>query len=90
MTKFLSAAAFPGILLSGILGQKVAKRLWSQLLGSPPPDTGQEDVRWVQLIPAAIVEGTIYQLSRMLFDRSLRRAIAKSTGTWPGEPGEGQ
>lgn len=90
MSKLLSAAAFPGILLSGILGQKVAKRLWSQLLDSPPPDTAQEHVRWIQLIPAAIVEGTVYQLSRMLFDRGVRRAIATATGRWPGEPGQGQ
>ena len=90
MSKLLSAAAFPGILLSGILGQKVAKKLWTRLLDGPPPDTAQEDVRWVQLIPAAIVEGTVYQLSRMLFDRGVRRAIATVTGTWPGEPGQGQ
>ncbi len=90
MGKFLSKAAFPGILLSGILGQKVAARLWTKVLGSPPPDTAQQDVRWLQLIPAAVVQGTLYQLSRMLFDRGLRLAVAKATGNWPGEPGEGQ
>ncbi len=86
----LSIAIFPGVLISGILGQKVAKMLWSRVLGSAPPDTGQEHVRWPQLIPAAIVEGTVYQLSRMLFDRGVRRAIATATGTWPGELGQGQ
>lgn len=90
MSKALSMLIFPGVLISGILGQKVAKILWSRVLGSAPPDTGQEDVRWPQLIPAAMVEGTVYQLSRMLFDRGVRRAIATATGAWPGEPGQGQ
>lgn len=68
----------------------MAAKLWEKAAGSPPPDTGQEDVRWAQLVPAAIVEGTVYQLSRMAFDRGLRVVVAKSTGTWPGKTGEGQ
>jgi hypothetical protein len=88
--KVLSAAGFPGILLAGIVGQKIATALWARLLGSPPPDTAQQDVRWIHLIPAAIVEGTLYKLSRMLFDRGLRLAVARTTGNWPGETGQGQ
>ncbi len=84
MSKFFSIAEFPIILFSGILGQKMADGLWSRFLDSDPPDTAQEDVRWAQLIPAAIVEGTFYKLARMLVDRGLRMAVARSTGTWPG------
>ena len=90
MGKFLSTAGFPGILLAGILGQKIAGALWSKALGDPPPDTAQRDVRWIQLLAAAVVEGTIYKLSRMLFDRGMRVAVAKTTGNWPGEAGQGQ
>lgn len=90
MSKVLSMLAFPGILLSGILGQKVAKAVWSRVAGTPPPDTAQEHVRWSQLVPAAVVEGTVYQVSRMLFDRGVRRGVASVTGNWPGEPGQGQ
>lgn len=90
VSKVLSTVGFPGILLAGILGQKIAAALWSKALGNPPPDTAQQDVRWTQLIPAAVVEGTIYKLSRMLFDRGLRLAVAKTTGNWPGEAGQRQ
>lgn len=87
MSKFFSIAEFPVILLAGILGQKIADKLWSQVLDSEPPDTAQEEVRWPQLIPAAIVEGTLYKIARMLVDRGLRVAVARSTGTWPGAEG---
>ncbi len=90
MSKFVSAAGFPIILLAGIIGQKVAAKLWSQILGSEPPDTAQENVRWPQLIPAAIVEGTFYKVARMLIDRGLRTAVARTSGTWPGQVGEGE
>jgi hypothetical protein len=90
VSKFISAAGFPVILLAGIMGQKIAAKLWRQVLGSEPPDTAQEDVRWPQLIPAAIVEGTLYKIARMLIDRGLRVAVAKSTGSWPGQVGQGE
>lgn len=90
MSKFVSAAGFPVILIAGILGQKVAARLWKQVFGEDPPDTAQEHVRWPQLIPAAIVEGLLYKVARMLVDRGLRVAIARSTGSWPGQVGEGE
>ena len=90
MSKFISAAGFPIILISGILGQKIAARLWTKVFGREPPDTAQEHVRWPQLIPAAIVEGTVYKLARMLVDRGPRLAVAKSTGSWPGQVGQGE
>lgn len=84
MSKFFSMAKFPIIVLSGILGQKIADKLWSQVFGSDAPDTEQEDIRWAQLIPAAVVEGTLYKIARMMVDRGLRTAVARSTGRWPG------
>ncbi len=90
MSGLLSKAQFPIILVAGILGQKIAAKLWSRTLGGDPPDTAQEDVRWAQLVPAAIVEGTLYKLARMLVDRGLRVAVARSTGSWPGRTGEGE
>ena len=43
-----------------------------------------------QLIPVAIVEGTLYKLARMAIDRGLRVAAARSEGTWIGKPGQGE
>jgi hypothetical protein len=90
MSKVLSIAAFPVIVLSGVIGRKLAALLWSRVFGSPPPDTAQEHVRVPQLLAAAVVEGTLWQLSRMAIDRGLREGIARATGTWPGNPGDGE
>jgi class 3 adenylate cyclase len=88
--KFISIAEFPIILTSGIVGQKVAAKVWTKAFGDAPPDTAQEDVRWAVLIPAAIVEGIFYKLFRVAVERSLRVGIARSTGTWVGGAGEGE
>lgn len=90
MSKVVSTLEFPIILIAGILGQKVASKLWSSVLGSDPPDTAEEHVNWPLLIPAAIVEGTFYKAFRMLVERGVRLAVARSTGTWVGRAGEGE
>lgn len=90
MNKFISIAEFPVLIIAGILGQKVAAKLWSSVLGDDPPDTARQDVSWAQLLPAAVVEGTLYKVFRMVIERGLRIGIARSTGTWIGRPGEGE
>jgi hypothetical protein len=90
MSKLIAAAEFPIILLAGILGQKVAAKLWSAVLKSDPPDTSQEDVRWSLLLAAAVVEGTLYKLARMAVERSLRTSLARATGSWPAAVGKGE
>ncbi len=90
MQSLPSVLAFPIILGAGILGQKLAAKLWSQVFDEDPPDTGQEDVRLVPLLGAAVIEGTMYKLLRMLADRALRQGVLKLSGTWPGQTGEGE
>ncbi len=90
MQKLPSAVAFPTILVAGILGQKAAAKLWSLAFGEDPPDTAQEDVDLPPLLAAAVLEGTMYKLLRMLADRALRQGVLKLSGTWPGEAGEGE
>jgi hypothetical protein len=90
MSKLLLKAELPILVLGGIIGQKVAAKLWSQLFKAEVPDTAQENVRLVLLLPAAVLEGTLYKLARMGIDRSLRIAAAKSEGSWIGKSGEGE
>ncbi|MDQ3607870.1 MAG: DUF4235 domain-containing protein [Actinomycetota bacterium] len=90
MLTLLLKAELPILVVAGILGQKIAAKIWSSALGSEPPDTAQQDLRWAQLVPAAILEGTLYKLARMGIDRSLRVAAARSEGTWIGKTGEGE
>ena len=90
MQSLPSAVAFPIILAAGILGQKLAAKLWSQAFNEDPPDTAQEDVRLMPLLGAAVLEGTLYKLLRMLTDRALRQGVRKLSGSWPGKAGEGE
>jgi uncharacterized membrane protein len=90
MLKFLLKVELPLLVVAGILAQKIAAKLWSSALGGPVPDTAQRDVQVAQLIPAAILEGTLYKLVRMTLDRGLRVAVARSQGNWVGKTGEGE
>ena len=90
MSKLLLKAELPVLVLAGILGQKVAAKLWERTTGSEVPDTAQREVNVAMLIPAAILEGTLYKLSRMGIDRALRHAAARSEGEWIGRSGEGE
>ncbi len=90
MQSLPSAVTFPVILVAGNLGKKLAAKLWSKAFGEDPPDTAQQDVRLAPLVAAAVVEGTMYMLLRMLVDRTLRRAVFGMSGNWPGEPGDGE
>ena len=78
------------LVIAGIIGQKLATKIWSRALGSDVPDTAQREVSVPMLIPAAILEGTLYKLSRMAIDRSLRRAAERSEGVWIGKAGDGE
>lgn len=90
MAKLILKAELPVLVLAGILGQKIAAKLWGKAFGTEVPDTAQEHVGLASLIPAAILEGTLYKLARMGIDRSLRVAASRSEGSWVGEPGDGE
>lgn len=90
MRKLLLRAELPILVVAGILAQKAVAKLWSRAFGGPVPDTAQEDVRLPLLIPAAVLEGTLYKLARMAIDRGLRVAAARSEGAWIGAAGEGE
>jgi hypothetical protein len=90
MMTLLLKAELPILVVAGIIGQKVAAKLWRLAFDSEVPDTAQKDVPVAALIPAAVLEGTLYKLARMAIDRSLRVAAARSEGTWIGKAGQGE
>ena len=90
MTKLLLKAELPILVVAGILGQKVAAKLWKTASGSEIPDTAEQHVRLASLVPAAILEGALYKFSRMAIDRGLRHLASRSEGSWVGEKGEGE
>ena len=90
MAKLLLRAELPILVVAGILGQKVAAKLWSRVFGTEVPDTAQQHIGLASLIPAAIFEGTLYKLARMGIDRGLRIAASRSEGRWVGGSGDGE
>ncbi|MDQ3691307.1 MAG: DUF4235 domain-containing protein [Chloroflexota bacterium] len=90
MFTILLKAELPVLVVAGIVSQKIAAKIWGQIFGEAVPDTAQKDVNFVMLIPAAVIEGTMYKLVRMGIDRGLRVAAARSEGTWLGKTGEGE
>ena len=90
MKSIPSVITFPTILIAGIVGQKLAAKLWQQIFDEEPPDTAQQDAPMVRLFFAAVIEGTMYKLLRMAADRGMRKAVLGVSGTWPGELGDGE
>ena len=72
-------------LLAGLVGQKAFERLWGLVDEEEPPSPEHREFSWPKLIAALLVEGAIFRLVKGLTDHAVRRAFAKSTGSWPGE-----
>ena len=75
-------------LLAGLLAQKLFERLWAAIDDEEPPEPSEPDIRYVKLVPALLVEGAVFRLTKGLVDHGLRGGFARATGTWPGEKKE--
>lgn len=74
-------------LLAGFIAQKGFERIWAVFDEEEPPEPGQSDARLIKLVPALLVEGAIFRLTKGLVDRGARRGFARLTGKWPGDEG---
>jgi hypothetical protein len=75
-------------LLAGLVAQKGFERLWAAFGDEDPPDPADRRARYATLVPALLVEGAIFRLTKGIVDRSVRSGVARLTGTWPGEDSE--
>lgn len=75
-------------LLAGLLAQKAFDRIWAAIDDEEPPEPDQRDVPYKKLVPALLVEGAIFRLTKGLVDHGVRGAFARTTGRWPGESRE--
>jgi hypothetical protein len=75
-------------LLAGLLAQKGFDRIWALVDDEEPPEPDQRDVPYRKLIPALLVEGAIFRLTKGVVDHGIRGAFARLTGSWPGESRE--
>jgi Protein of unknown function (DUF4235) len=77
-------------LLAGLLAQKGFDRIWALVDDEEPPEPDQRDVPYRKLIPALLVEGAVFRLTKGMVDHGVRGAFSRMTGRWPGEePGRG-
>jgi hypothetical protein len=72
-------------LLAGLVAQKAFERLWAVFDDEEPPEAGESEARMAKLIPALLVEGAIFRLTKGLVDRAARSGFARLTGKWPGD-----
>ena len=72
-------------LLAGFLAQKGFERIWALVDDEEPPEPGQSEVRMVKLVPALLIEGAVFRLTKGLVDRGTRSGFARLTGRWPGD-----
>lgn len=75
-------------LLAGFLAQKGFERLWRVFDEEDPPDPADRDVRYAKLIPALLVEGAVFRLTKGVVDHGVRTGFARLTGRWPGAEDE--
>ena len=72
-------------LLAGLLAQKAFDRVWAIFDEEEPPEPDQRQIRYAKLIPALLIEGAIFRLTKGLVDHGVRGSFARLTGKWPGE-----
>ena len=77
-----------GILL-GILAALLGKRLfnfaWTKIDDEDPPKATTQDTTWPRVLSAAVVQGVIFKVVRVVVDRHAAIAWHHLTGHWPGE-----
>lgn len=72
-------------LIAGFLAQKLFERVWAIFDEEEPPEPDQREARYAKLIPALLIEGAVFRLTKGLVDHGVRSGFARSTGRWPGE-----
>jgi hypothetical protein len=85
----MKVAFTPISLIAGLLAGSLAKKLFDAVWGvfddEEAPEPKHRDVDRVKLVVALLVQGATFRLVRGLVDHGLRHAVARATGTWPGE-----
>jgi len=72
-------------LAAGFVAQKGFDRLWSLFDDQEAPAPDQRDIPYTKLIPALLIEGAVFRVTKGIVDHSARGAFARLTGSWPGE-----
>jgi hypothetical protein len=68
----------------GMLARLVFKQAWKLATGEDDaPKSTDADRRWPEIMLAAVAEGVIAAVIKVVLDRSAAQATARLTGSWP-------
>jgi hypothetical protein len=72
-------------LIAGKISRKILDQIWAVFDEEEPPDAKHRDIAWGKLLIAAAIQGAIFRAMKEASDHYTRRAVYRTTGTWPGE-----
>ena len=72
--------------LGGIIAATIFKQIWKRASGKEDaPQPKESEYGWLEILPAAMLQGALYGLVKAAVDRRGARAFQKVTGSWPGD-----
>jgi hypothetical protein len=72
-------------ILAALLGKRVFNFAWTKIDDEEPPTATTQETTWVRLLSAAVVQGIIFKVVRVVVDRYGAIGWRHLTGVWPGE-----
>lgn len=89
MSKLAKAAYRPFGLGAGLLSASIAgaifKQIWRRVSGADDaPDALQSEYGLREIVLAALIQGAIFSVVKVLVDRGGAKAFERITGEWPG------
>ncbi|MET0761673.1 MAG: DUF4235 domain-containing protein [Thermoleophilaceae bacterium] len=73
-------------LIAGSISRKIFDQLWGLVDEEEPPDSKHRDIPWSKLLLAGAIQGAIFRMVKEAIDHGTRRAVYRTTGSWPGKP----
>ena len=72
--------------LGGLLGGMIFKQIWKVVSGEDDaPAAKESEYTWAEVLPAAALQGAIFELVKAAVDRGGAQGFQKLTGVWPGD-----
>lgn len=85
MAKAFTPVSVIAGLIAGIIANKIFVKIWGKIIDEEPPDPKHREINGWQLAGSLMLQGAVQRLVKGGVDHGLRHAVARSSGTWPGE-----
>lgn len=72
-------------IVSGIVSGMIFQQLWKRAVrDEDAPKFSDEERRWLEVLPAAAVQGAVKGVVRAVVGRGQAVGVRRATGNWPG------